>query len=167
MADVQLTDDLGKSVQDVKIDLSQPSSLLRYAKSELLHLAVAPDFIARAPQRLAVAAPSPIDFQLKLQHEFQLGGTKPEISLTPALQATIRANTTKGDKKEDFLFVSRTGRPWRESKVVEKRLNPLLRKLSIEQRELKGIRHFNATEMDSKNVPVKTRQTRLGHDDPE
>jgi hypothetical protein len=29
-----------------------------------------------------------------------------------------------------------------------------------------GFRHFNATEMDSKNVPVKTRQTRLGHDDP-
>lgn len=27
-------------------------------------------------------------------------------------------------------------------------------------------RHFNATMMDAKNVPVKTRQTRLGHDDP-
>jgi hypothetical protein len=95
MADVQLTDDLGKSVQDVKIDLSQPSSLLRYAKSELLHLAVAPDFIARAPQRLAVAAPSPIDFQLN--------------SLTPALQATIRANTTKGSNLSEngpFKFPS-------------------------------------------------------------
>lgn len=70
------------------------------------------------------------------------------------------------DKKQGFLFVSRTGRPWRESKVVEKRLNPLLRKLGIKQKGLKGCRHFNATEMDSKNVPVKTRQTRLGHDDP-
>jgi integrase len=73
-----------------------------------------------------------------------------------------------GDKKQGLLFVSRTGRPWRESKVVEKRLNPLLRKLGIKQKglALNGFRHFNATEMDSKNVPVKTRQTRLGHDDP-
>ena len=29
-----------------------------------------------------------------------------------------------------------------------------------------SFRHFNATVMDSKNVPVKTGQTRLGHDDP-
>ena len=50
--------------------------------------------------------------------------------------------------------------------MVEKRLNPLLRRLAIEQKGLNGFRHFNATEMDSKNVPVKTRQTRLGHDDP-
>ena len=53
-----------------------------------------------------------------------------------------------------------------QSKVVEKRLNPLLGKLGIKQRGLKVFRHFNATEMDSKNVPVKTRQTRLGHEDP-
>lgn len=71
-----------------------------------------------------------------------------------------------GGKKEGLLFVSRTGRPWRESKVVEKKVNPVLRKLGIKRKGLKGFRHFNATEMDSKNVPVKTRQTRLGHEDP-
>jgi hypothetical protein len=48
MAGIQITDYLGKSAPDVKIDLSQPSSLLKYAKTELLHLAVAPDFIERA-----------------------------------------------------------------------------------------------------------------------
>jgi integrase len=83
-----------------------------------------------------------------------------------SLQLAGHLRVFLGDTKEGFLFVSGTGRPWRESKVVEKRLNPLLRKLGIKQRGLKGIRHFNATEMDSKNVPVKTRQTRLGHDDP-
>jgi integrase len=62
--------------------------------------------------------------------------------------------------------MSLSGRPWRESKVVEKRLNPLLRRLGIKPKGLKGFRHFNATEMDAKNIPVKTRQTRLGHDDP-
>jgi hypothetical protein len=96
MPDIQLTDDLGQSAPNVKIDLSQPSSLIKYAKTELLHLAVAPDFIARASQSLTTAAPNPISFQLKVQHEFQLGGTQPEIAITPSFQATIRANTTKG-----------------------------------------------------------------------
>lgn len=96
MPDIQLSDDLGKSAPNVKIDLSQPSSLIKYAKSELLHLAVAPDFIARAPQLLTTAAPNPISFQLKVQHEFQLGGAQPELAITPSFQATIRANTTKG-----------------------------------------------------------------------
>ena len=96
MADIQFTDDLGKSAPDVKIDLSQPSSLLKYAKTELLHLAVAPDFIARAPQPLTTAAPNPISFQLKLSHTFQLGNTKPEIGLTPSFGATLRVTTTKG-----------------------------------------------------------------------
>ena len=59
-------------------------------------------------------------------------------------------------RNEGLLFMSRTGRPWRESKVVEKRLNPLLRMLGIKRKGLNGFRHFNATEMDSKNIPVKT-----------
>jgi hypothetical protein len=96
MPDIQLTDDLGKSAPNVKIDLSQPSSLIKYAKTELLHLAVAPDFIARASQPLTTAAPNPVSFQLQVQHEFQLGGTQPQIAITPSFQATIRANTTKG-----------------------------------------------------------------------
>ena len=87
-----------------------------------------------------------------------------DFAISPQLVTHLREFL--GDKKEGLLFVLRTGRPWRESKVVEKRLNPLLSNLGIKRRGLKGFRHFNATEMDSKNVPVKTRQTRLGHDDP-
>ena len=89
-----------------------------------------------------------------------------DFAISPQLADHLRVFL--GEKKEGFLFVSRTGRPWRESKVVEKRLNPLLRRLGIKQKglALNGFRHFNATEMDSRNVPVKTRQTRLGHDDP-
>jgi hypothetical protein len=96
MVDIQLTDDLGKSAPNVKIDPSHPSSLLKYAKTELLHLAVAPDFTARASQPLTTAAPNPICFQFKLQNEFQLGKTEAEIDLTPSLQMTLRANTTEG-----------------------------------------------------------------------
>ena len=51
MADIEVTDDLGKPAPAVKIDLSHPSSLLKYAKSELLRMTVAPDFIARALER--------------------------------------------------------------------------------------------------------------------
>jgi hypothetical protein len=102
MADIQLTDDLGNSAPDVKIDLSHPSSLLKYAKAELLYLAVVPDFTKRAPQPLTTAAPNPISFQLKLQHDFQLGGdTGPLIDLAPSFQATIRANATEGSNLFD------------------------------------------------------------------
>lgn len=70
--------------------------------------------------------------------------------------------------REGLLFQTKSGRPWRESKVVERMLNPLLDKLGIEHRGkgLKALRHWNSTEMDRKGVPVKVRQTRLGHDDP-
>lgn len=109
MADIQLTDDLGKPAPTVKIDLSQPSSLLNYAKTELLHLAAAPDFIACASQPLTAAAPNPISFQLNLQQDFQLGKDQPEITLTPSFQAIIRANTTSGSnlfENDPFKVVS-------------------------------------------------------------
>jgi len=109
MPDIQITDDLGRPVPAVPIDLTQPSSLLKYAKTALLHLAVVPDFIERAPKALSAAAPDPISFQLTLQHKFQLGNTKPEIDLTPSVQTTIRANTTKGSNLFDndpFRFPS-------------------------------------------------------------
>jgi integrase len=71
-----------------------------------------------------------------------------------------------GTRDEGLLFVSKSGRAWRESKVVEKKLNPLLRQLAIKPRGLHRIRHFNATLMDRGHVPIKTRQSRLGHADP-
>src|SRR5580700_3738483 len=110
MPDIQLTDDLGKSAPNVKIDFSQPSSLLKYAKTELLHLAVAPDFIARAALPLTAAAPNPISFHLTLQHAFQLGDSNPEVDLSPSFQARIRANTTKGSNlfDEDPFSVAST-----------------------------------------------------------
>ncbi len=71
-------------------------------------------------------------------------------------------------KCEGLLFQTPNGRPWRESKVVERKLNPLLDRLGIEHfgRGLKGLRHWNSTQMDRNGTPIKVRQTRLGHDDP-
>lgn len=71
-------------------------------------------------------------------------------------------------KREGLLFQTPEGRPWRESKVVERKLNPLLDRLGIEHfgKGLKALHHWNSTEMDRNGAPIKVRQTRLGHDDP-
>jgi hypothetical protein len=95
MPDFQITDDFGKSAPDIKFDPTQPSSLLKYARDQVLHLAVVPDYLARAPQLLTAAAPNPISFQLTLKRKFQFGNTIPEIEFTPLFRATLRANTTK------------------------------------------------------------------------
>jgi hypothetical protein len=94
--DIQVTDQLDKPVKTIKVDLTRPSSLVRYLKTELLHLAVVPDFLARKDSILTQAAPKPIQFQAKTQQKFQLGKTKPEIDVTPAAQATIRVNASPG-----------------------------------------------------------------------
>jgi hypothetical protein len=92
MPDISITDDLGKPVEAVKIDLSQPSSLVNYARSQLLHLMVAPDFVGLQNTALSQAAPKPIEFQATLGNEFQLGMAQPEITLTPKVQAVLRAD---------------------------------------------------------------------------
>lgn len=96
MPDIQVTDQLDKPVETIKIDLSHPSSLVKYLKTELLHLAVLPDFLALKDSILSQAATKPIQFQAHAQHSFQLGSTKPEIDVTPTVQATIRANASPG-----------------------------------------------------------------------
>jgi len=96
MPDIQVTDQLDKPLETIKIDLTHSSSLIKYLKTELLHLAVLPDFLARKDDSLSKAATKPIQFQAKAQHKFQLGNTKPEIDVTPAAQATIRVNASPG-----------------------------------------------------------------------
>src|ERR1035437_1556103 len=94
MPDISVTDDLGKPVETVKIDPSQPSSLVSYARSQLLHLMVAPDFVALQGTALSEAAAQPTEFQATLGNEFQLGMAQPEITLTPKVQAVLRADAS-------------------------------------------------------------------------
>jgi hypothetical protein len=96
MADIEVTDQLDQPIPTIKVDLTQASSLIKYLKTEALHLAVLPDFQAKKDSTLSVAAPKPIQFQAKAQHKFQLGNTKPEIDVTPSGQATIRVNASPG-----------------------------------------------------------------------
>jgi hypothetical protein len=95
MPDISITDELGTPVESVKIDLSQPSSLVSYARAELLHLIVVPDFLALQDKALAVvAAPTPIQFQVRLGNDFTLGSTEPAIMLSPKVQAVLHADST-------------------------------------------------------------------------
>jgi hypothetical protein len=96
MPDIQVTDQLDKPIETIKIDMTHPSSLVKYLKTELLHLAVLPDFLARKDSVLSQAATKPTQFQAKAQHDFQLGNTKPEIDVTPTAQTTIRVNASPG-----------------------------------------------------------------------
>jgi hypothetical protein len=95
MPDIQITDAMDKPI-GIAIDPKHPSSLLKYLKSELLHLAVVPDFLKRKDLPISQAATKPIQFQATVMHDFQLGNTVPEIDITPSAQATIGVNATPG-----------------------------------------------------------------------
>jgi hypothetical protein len=92
MPEISITDDLGKPVEAVKLDLSQPSSLATYARTQALHLIVVPEFVALAGTPLPQAAPMPIKFQATLGNAFQLGTAEPKITLAPKVQAVLRAD---------------------------------------------------------------------------
>ena len=87
-----MTDDLGKPVETVKIDPSQPSSLVNYARSQALHFIVVPDFVALEGKALPDAAPKPIQFQATLGNGFDLGTLAPKITFSPKVQAVLRAD---------------------------------------------------------------------------
>jgi len=110
MADFSITDNLGNHLDGVEVKWTSASSLFKYLKSELLHLMVFPDFLARKDKPITQAAPEPIQFQVQASHAFQLGNTKPEINFTAGGQATLRANTKAGSDlfKDDPFPVSAT-----------------------------------------------------------
>ena len=109
MPNISITDDLGKPVETVKIDPSQPSSLLNYARSQALHLIVAPDFVGLEGKALAEAAPKPIQFQATLGDRFQLGTSAPHITLTPNVQAVLRADAAHAGLEVTGSFGLATG----------------------------------------------------------
>ena len=96
MPDIRVTDKLDKPIPSIQIDLSHPSSLLKYLKTELLHLTVADDFLQRKDETISQAATKPIEFSGTIQHKFQLGNTQPEIEVTPQAKIAIRVNASPG-----------------------------------------------------------------------
>ena len=64
-----------------------------------------------------------------------------------------------------LLFATRNGTPWDTDTVRKRKLHPLLEKLRIERCGFHAFRHGNATVMDQEQVPIATRQNRLGQSD--
>jgi hypothetical protein len=105
MADFTLTDSLGNPVDISQVTWTSGSSLYNYAKTELLHLIVAPDYIRIKDQLLTAAAPKPAKFELTLGHDFAIGGSSPEVNITPQGEVGLMINATAGADlfdKDDF-----------------------------------------------------------------
>ena len=67
--------------------------------------------------------------------------------------------------QQRLIFATRNGSPW-DGKKARKALTVLLRDLSIPYCGLHAFRHANSSLMDRLGTPVKVRQQRLGHSDP-
>ena len=86
------------------------------------------------------------------------------IALSPQLVDLVWEQIVRQRAKgHEFLFSTRTGRPWDPNLLRQRRLHPLLKKLKIQQAGFHAFRHFNASMLDSLRVPLKVIQERLGH----
>jgi integrase len=65
-----------------------------------------------------------------------------------------------------LVFASRNGTPWDCGLLVKRKFHKLLDNLGIPRCGLHAFRHASASLMDRLDVPLKTRQSRLGHADP-
>jgi len=72
------------------------SALFKYLKSEALHLVVFPDFTQHKDQLIGQITPQPLQAQLKVGYQFQLGGANPEIDFTPEAQVAVEVNAKAG-----------------------------------------------------------------------
>jgi integrase len=65
-----------------------------------------------------------------------------------------------------LISATRNGTPWDANLLVNRKLQPLLKKLEIQRCGLHAFRHANGTSMDRLGVPLKVRQQRLRHSYP-
>jgi integrase len=65
----------------------------------------------------------------------------------------------------NLVFASGNGTPWDTDTIRKRKLYPLLKRLGIERCGFHAFRHGNATMMDQEQVPMATRQNRLGQSD--
>lgn len=98
MGDFQISDNVGNSIDGVPEKVNSVGSLVQYVKTEPLHLLVVPDLIKVAKLPLSQAAQGKaLQFQLNVQHDFQLDTGNPKIGLTPESKITLCLNTKAGE----------------------------------------------------------------------
>jgi integrase len=72
--------------------------------------------------------------------------------------------------ERQLLFATKNGTPWDANLLLKRKFKPLLVELGIPVPRGNGFhafRHANATMMDRLGTPLKVRQERLGHSDPQ
>jgi integrase len=87
-----------------------------------------------------------------------------EIS-PPLVEHLRRYISTLKPNRLGLLFATRNGTPWDTDTLRKRKLYPLLEKLGIRRCGFHAFRHGNATMMDQEQVPIATRQNRLGQSD--
>lgn len=85
----------------------------------------------------------------------------------PELLVTILKEflVTWRDNPERFLFLNRRGRPYSQSKVVERRLHPILDKLNIPRAGMHAFRHCHASLLLDVGAPPTVAKEQLRHSD--
>lgn len=98
MADIQFSDNAGKSIDGVPDRITSLGSLAQYLIREPLHLLVIPDLAKVSNDKLSQASKDrPLKFELGLEHAFQLGAANPEVEFTPQSKVAFALDAVSGD----------------------------------------------------------------------
>jgi integrase len=86
------------------------------------------------------------------------------FKLSPRLAERLRL-FTEGRPSDAPLFLTKKGKRLHPDNFVKRHLTPLVKMLGLKG-GLHAFRHGNASALDELGIPMKTRQERLGHQDP-
>ncbi len=84
-----------------------------------------------------------------------------QVDLHPTVAAMLRDFI--GDRKQGFLFRTRTGTPFLQSNFLRSSLYPILEELGIEKQGFHGFRRFRVTHLESSCVPPALVKYWTGH----
>ncbi len=87
-----------------------------------------------------------------------------QVDLHPTVAAMLREFI--GDRKDGFIFRTRTGTPYLQSNFLRSSLHPILEKLGIEKQGFHSFRRFRVTHLESSYVPAALLKYWTGHAKP-
>jgi integrase len=84
-----------------------------------------------------------------------------QVDLHPSVAAVLPDFI--GDRKQGFIFRTRTGTPFLQSNFLRSSLYPILEELGIEKQGFHGFRRFRVTHLESSSVPPALVKYWAGH----
>ena len=84
-----------------------------------------------------------------------------QVDLHPSVAAMLRDFI--GDRKQGFIFQTRTGTPFLQSNFLRSSQYPILKELGIEKQGFHGFRRFRVTHLESSYVPPALVKYWTGH----